>query len=399
MKHWTKTRLAEVAELTLGKMLDEKKNRGDLLPYLANINVRWGTFEYENLREMRFAHNEMDRFGLRRGDIVMCEGGEPGRCAIWQEAVPGMMIQKALHRIRPSSGLDHRYLFYFFLHTGRIGGFAPFFTGATIKHLPKQNLAKLVIEYPQLHVQQRIADLLSAYDDLIENNRRRITLLEKSARLLHHEWFVSLRFPGFEHTHIVDGVPQGWQRKTLAQLSTFLKRGITPSYDDEAEGLVINQKCIRNSRVNAELARRHSKVVKPERILQVGDVLVNSTGEGTLGRVAQVKAPLNGCTVDTHVTIIRPGKNIGRHYFGQAVMDWEPRFSTMGKGATNQTELSPAAIGGTAILVPPHPLLQQFEAFAEPLYEQVSNLALQDGKLRTTRDLLLPRLLTGELAV
>ena len=82
MTRWATKRLGDVADLCLGKMLDEQKNKGELLPYLANVNVRWGSFDCENLREMRFAHNEMERYGLVRGDIVMCEGGEPGRCAI-----------------------------------------------------------------------------------------------------------------------------------------------------------------------------------------------------------------------------------------------------------------------------------------------------------------------------
>ena len=162
---------------------------------------------------------------------------------------------------------------------------------------------------------------------------------------------------------------------------------------------MINQKCVRDGRISTEVARHQSKTVPAERLLQIGDVLVNSTGEGTLGRVAQVKAPLPNCTVDTHVTIVRPNDGIPRHYFGMAVMEWEPRFSTMGKGATNQTELSPATIGATEILLPTHSLVEQFELFAEPLYEQVANLVTQNQKLRTARDLVLPRLMTGELAV
>ena len=235
MTSWVKKPLADVAEMCLGKMLDEQKNKGELLPYLANVNVRWGSFDCENLREMRFAHNEMDRYGLRLGDIVMCEGGEPGRCAIWRDAVPGMMIQKALHRIRPKSELDHRFLFYFFLHTGYVGGFAPLFTGATIKHLPKQSLEKLVIEYPLLDLQNRIGDILSTYDDLVENNRRRMALLEESARLLYREWFVRLRFPGYEHTAIVDGVPQGWERVPL-EAALILQRGFDLPTQDRQEG-------------------------------------------------------------------------------------------------------------------------------------------------------------------
>jgi len=270
---------------------------------------------------------------------------------------------------------------------------------AAVPGVDRNVLHELTVSAPSPNIQVRIADILSTYDDLIENNRRRIALLEESARLLYREWFVRLRFPGHEHTPIGDGVPQGWARKALVELTSFLKRGITPSYDDDAEGLVINQKCIRDGRVNIELARHQSKEVKPERVLQIGDVLVNSTGEGTLGRVAQLKVSLDSCTVDTHVTIVRPMKSVGRHYFGQAVMDWEPRFSTMGKGATNQTELSPAAIGETCILVPPNTLIAQFESFAEPLYAQVSNLTDQNQKLRAARDLLLPRLMSGEWAV
>lgn len=139
---WTTKPLAELARFCLGKMLDEKKNRGELLPYLANINVRWGEFDLESLRQMRFEHDEMERYGLKYGDIVMCEGGEPGRCAVWKEPVPGMMIQKALHRIRSHDCLDNRFLYYSFLHLGRRGAFVSLLTGATIKHLPREKLAR-----------------------------------------------------------------------------------------------------------------------------------------------------------------------------------------------------------------------------------------------------------------
>ena len=229
---WTKQPLSKVADLCLGKMLDEKKNKGQPLPYLANINVRWGTFDLDNLREMRFEENELERYGLKYGDIVMCEGGEPGRCAIWKEAMPGMMIQKAIHRIRPHENLDFRYLYYDFLHKGRTGEFASMFTGATIKHLPGQNLAKIEIAIPPLDIQRRIADILSTYDDLIENNRRRIDLLEQSARMLYKEWFVSLRFPGHEHVKVKDGVPQGWKKAVFADIGEDIRDSVRPEQVD-----------------------------------------------------------------------------------------------------------------------------------------------------------------------
>lgn len=145
---WERKQLEEIAEFRLGKMLDQKKNRGDLMPYLANINVRWGKFDLNDLREMRFEGDEIETCGLKFGDIVMCEGGEPGRCAIWKDQMPRMMIQKALHRIRSRDNIDPEYLYYSLRHAGQSGYLATLFTGATIKHLPREKLEKVTVVVP-----------------------------------------------------------------------------------------------------------------------------------------------------------------------------------------------------------------------------------------------------------
>ena len=377
---WQSVALGEITSMKYGKLPPKESGEADDYPIFTGYRLSGFSKEY--------LYEDSEVIVVARGvggtgDVKM----SPSKCWITNLSIVLSVNPLQIHK---------RFLFY---RLGQEPLKEKLNTGAAQAQITIESLAPYRITIPAFDLQRGIADILTSYDDLIENNRRRMALLEESARLLYHEWFVRLRFPGYEHTPIVNGVPQGWERKTLGQLTSFLKRGISPNYDDEADGLVINQKCIRDGRVNLELARNQSKEVKPERVLQIGDVLVNSTGEGTLGRVGQVKVALVNCTVDTHVTIVRPDEKIGRHYFGQALMDWEPRFSTMGKGATNQTELSPAAIGETAVLVPSHTLQAQFEAFAEPLYVQVSNLAIQNQKLRTTRDLLLPRLMSGELAV
>ncbi|MDY0095776.1 MAG: restriction endonuclease subunit S [Candidatus Vecturithrix sp.] len=338
--NWQTRKLEAVADFCLGKMLDQKKNRGEPLPYLANVNVRWGEFDLADLREMRFEQHELDRYGLKYGDIVMCEGGEPGRCAIWKEQRSSMMIQKALHRIRPHDCLRPEFLYYFFLYKGRTGHLSSLFTGSTIKHLPREKLALVEVPVPPHYIQGRIASILSAYDNLIENNRRRIQLLEQAARLLYKEWFVYLRFPGHEHSKIVDGVPEGWERTTVGELASFISRGITPKYDDDAPGIVINQKCIRNRMVSLDLARHQTKKVPPAKLVQSCDVLINSTGAGTLGRVAQLLFSIDEGTVDSHVTIVRPKKGVPIHYFGMHITGLESYIATLGRGATNQTELS-----------------------------------------------------------
>jgi type I restriction enzyme S subunit len=172
---WTRKSLSEVAEFRLGKMLDQEKNKGDLMPYLANLNVRWGQFDLRDLREMRFEHDELEAFGLKYGDIVMCEGGEPGRCAIWKEQVPGMMIQKAIHRIRSRDNMNHVYLYYSLRHHGQSEHLATLFTGATIKHLPREKLAKVEVEIPPA----RLMDLFLEQTGPIENQ---LKLLESAIR-------------------------------------------------------------------------------------------------------------------------------------------------------------------------------------------------------------------------
>jgi type I restriction enzyme, S subunit len=185
---WPRHNLGDVADLCLGKMLDKNKNKGELHPYLGNIHVRWGTFDLEELPQMRFENHEHERYGLQNGDLVVCEGGEPGRCALWKNQVPNMKIQKALHRVRPHKCLDSQYLLYWFLEAGQRNYFDQFCTGATIKHMPGEKLAKIEVDVPPLVVQQRIAGILSAYDDLIENCQRRIKVLEEMARALYREW-------------------------------------------------------------------------------------------------------------------------------------------------------------------------------------------------------------------
>ena len=396
---WEIQKLETVADFCLGKMLDQKKNRGEPLPYLANVNVRWGDFDLADLREMRFEQHELDRYGLKYGDIVMCEGGEPGRCAIWKEQRSSMMIQKALHRIRPHDCLRPEFLYYFFLYKGRTGHLSSLFTGSTIKHLPREKLALVEVPVPPHSTQDQIASVLSAYDDLIENNRRRIQLLEQAARLLYKEWFVHLRFPGHEHTQIINGVPEGWEKTTIGESASFISRGITPKYDDDAPGIVINQKCIRSRMLNLDFARRQSKQVPPQKFVQFGDVLINSTGTGTLGRVAQLLFETDECTVDSHVTIVRPKEGVPVNYFGLHLTGLESYVATLGRGATNQTELSKDDIAALEIVLPSSSSAQIFESIVAPTFRQIRILSVQIEKLIKARDLLLPKLMNGEVAV
>ncbi len=378
---WEKRPLKAVADFCLGKMLDQKKNRGDLLPYLANVNVRWGSFELDDLREMRFEYHELDRFGLKYGDIVMCEGGEPGRCAIWKEQMPGMMFQKALHRIRPHECLNNKFMYYSFLHKGRTGHFAPLFTGTTIKHLPREKLAKVEVEVPPLPIQNRIASILSAYDDLIANNRRRIELLEQSARLVYKEWFVHLRFPGHEHTTITDGVPEGWERKTLGDV-TAVRKGKNITKDLTKSGSV------------PVVAGGLSPAYYHDTANVDGPVITVSASGANAGYVNfyQENIWASDCSY-----ISRMSAEF-LYYFYLFLKSKQKEIYGFQRGSA-QPHVYPKDLQRLPLHFPAESIIRSFEEFVSHNFHQAGILIKQNKLLTQARDLLLPRLMNGEILI
>ena len=327
------------------------------------------------------------------GDLIFCVRGSTTGRMNWADKA--YSLGRGVCAIRGDTGLGTKFIRYCLEY--RLPALLQLAGGTTFPNLPQDTIKDFEVPFPSSH--KEIASTLSAYDDLIENNQRRIALLEQAARLLYQEWFVRLRFPGHEHVRIVDGVPEGWEKTQIEDVVEFLGRGITPKYDDEASGIVINQKCIRNRLVNLGLARRQSREVPKDRLVRFGDVLVNSTGEGTLGRVAQFLDEIENCTVDSHVTIVRPARQIPMFFFGLSLGNLEEYLSTMGRGATNQSELSRTTIAQIPLVLPPTPLGKAFDDSAQASFLQITNLLGQNKRLKEARDLLLPRLMNGEIAV
>ena len=187
---WPRVRLGDHIDSCLGKMLDKKKNKGIEQPYLGNSNVRWGEFDLSDLAQMKFEESEHERYGITYGDLIVCEGGEPGRCAIWKAELPNMKIQKALHRIRTKSSLNSRFLYYWFYHAGKHGLLEPYFTGTTIKHLTGRALNNLEIPMPPLSHQEFMAKVLGSLDDKIQLNHQINQTLEQMAQAIFKSWFV-----------------------------------------------------------------------------------------------------------------------------------------------------------------------------------------------------------------
>ena len=170
---WQWVRVAEVADSRLGKMLDKAKNKGTLHRYLRNVNVRWFDFDLSDLAEMKFEDTELDEFSLQQDDVLICEGGEPGRSAVWDERDTDIYFQKAIHRVRFLGSIIPIYFVRALYQDACSGRLNQFFTGVGIKHFTGKELARYTFPLPPLAEQQRIVarvdELLALCDELAAN--------------------------------------------------------------------------------------------------------------------------------------------------------------------------------------------------------------------------------------
>ncbi len=177
---WEEKTVGEISEHRLGKMLDKKKNKGNLKPYLRNLNVRWFNIDLSDLLEMRFEQNEEDRYSVRKGDLLICEGGYPGRAAIWEED-ESTFFQKAIHRVRSREPMHNRWILYFLYLSDVNGGLRQYFTGAGIQHFTGQSLKRfrLPIAPPA-----EISLHLKNFDSLFEETKHLETIYQQKLTAL-----------------------------------------------------------------------------------------------------------------------------------------------------------------------------------------------------------------------
>lgn len=309
-------------------------------------------------------------------------------------------VNNHAHIIKARSNIANDRFIQSALEASDIG---PYVTGAAQPKLSQANLRQIQIALPSLGEQAVIGGVLDALDDLIENNRRQIELLEQVAQAIYREWFVRFRYPGHENAAFADSplgrIPEDWKITSIAGVSGALVRGIPPQYSDNGRWVVVNQRCIREGRLTLDLARRQDRDVPALKQVRFGDVLVNSTGVGTLGRVGVALEEHANLTVDSHVTIVRPSDTSMQPWFGLHMKHRQHELEALGVGTTGQTELGRHIIGRLPVLLPPATLLAQFAATGRPIVAVAPHLMQQNRNLANIRDLLLPKLVTGQIDV
>ncbi|REJ52367.1 MAG: restriction endonuclease subunit S [Microcystis wesenbergii TW10] len=293
-------------------------------------------------------------------------------------------------------GNDARFVYYF-LHTLKLERLD---TGNSNPTLNRNHIHKISIKIPPLPIQQKIADILSKYDDLIENNRRRIELLERSARLLYKEWFVRLRFPGHEHTPIIDGIPEGWERLKLGDLCE-VKRGASPRPINNYMGGTVPWLKI------GDATKSESPFIFETVELVTEDGARQSVSLEPLSLILSNSATcgipfftgLHGCIHDGWLCF-KNFQGISK-YFLYCYLLFKQRelLQSVGDGST-QKNLNTKIVEKLDIIIPNNGvILKLFDNFVNPAFTMILTLAIQNMKLRKARDILLPKLMNGEIEV
>ena len=216
--------------------------------------------------------------------------------------------------------------------------------------------------------------------------------MEHQALAIYKAWFCNYVLSG--------GVcPATWKNTTIGSLSSLVTRGNAPKYDEESDQIVLNQKCIRDHIIDISFARRHLPKTANEKWISKGDLLINSTGTGTLGRVAQVWFDANNMTVDSHVTIVRPKDPILQSYIGFWGLSHESEIEAQHTGSTGQTELPRERVKSMELLLPDNETLRKFNELIIPITSAIVSNQEENIRLSQLRDALLPKLMSGELDV
>jgi len=276
--------------------------------------------------------------------------------------------------------------------------FRSFTQGAAQDNLSQEKLLSIKFPVPELRIQQRIADVLSAYDDLIENNRRRIALLEEAARMLYREWFVRFRFPGHEHVNIIDGIPEGWERRTLGEVAqTNCESYRAKELPDQINYIDISS--VQRGRIVSKTPMLATEAPgRARRKAKDGDVIWSNV-RPNLRAYALVLEPNAADIFSTGFTVLSAKDVPFTWLYLFVTTDSLVGYLVNHATGAGYPAVRPDDFERAAVVVPPKVLLTLFNDATESNFRLIAKLDQQNQKLALARDLLLPRLMNGEIAV
>lgn len=376
-------RLEDACELIVDCPHSTARDEGKGFPLIRTPNIGRGRFLLENVhRVSESVYNKRNARAVPKDDdIILAREAPAGNVAIIKNGVKMCLGQRTV-LLRPNKEVvNPDFLTYFLLAPEQQYGLLGTANGATVAHVNIPTIRNLKIKLPPLKTQERIGKILSAYDDLIENNQRQIKLLEEAAQRLYKEWFVDLRFPGHENTKITDGVPEGWRRGALADVATF-KRGKTITKEQTNPGVV---PVVAGG---LEPAYFHDT-------FNTGAPVITVSGSGAnagFTRMYHTKVWASDCSyVDSVAT-----ENLAWVYC--FLKENNTKIETMQKGAA-QPHVYAKDINALEAVIPNDKQMKRFQAITEPMFARIGTLKTQKARLREACNCLLPKLMNGEIEV
>jgi type I restriction enzyme, S subunit len=396
--------LSEIAIITMGtspKGFTYNRN-GEGLP-LLNGPTEFGDV-YPNCTLFT---NKSIREG-KPGDLIFCVRGSTTGRMNWADRV--YSLGRGVCSIRGKSISDTRFIKYCL--DWKLGSLLNLASGGTFPNLTQETIRNFSIPYPPLPTQRKIASILSAYDDLIENNQRRIKILEEMAQNLYREWFVKFRFPGHENVRFVDSplgrIPEGWEVKRIDDIAVVHRGRSYRSSDLLEEGGIpfVNLKCIdRDGGFRRDGIKRYGGEFKENQKVAMGDIVMavtDMTQERRIvaraGRVPTLDTGFGVISMD--LVKIEPIAVISSDFLYSYFRgsDFPDNVKQHANGA-NVLHLSPDRIKEYEFILPSEELREQFVSFSNSVYNIIENLYRKNDILRKSRDLLLPKLISGEVDV
>ena len=372
----------EASESTI-RVLNQKCNR--------NFRISYGDSRLHDTLKKKVPP---ERY-VKPDDILINStgAGTAGRIAQIEDVPSATTIDGHMTLIRSNGKVTQKFLGYALkAHQWEVLQLDEGSTGQTELNRDRL-LDEIMINYPvSFDEQNAIVGTLESIDrKLIVNEQINDNLMQQAVTIF-KSWFVEYSpFDGIE--------PKEWETVNLEKITSLISRGIAPKYSDNSDQIVINQKCIRNHMIDLSQARTHTPKVINEKWLRFGDLLINSTGDGTLGRAAQVWFQPQNITVDSHVTVVRPAKENLIFYIGLWGVLHEREIESLHTGSTGQTELPKERVKALELHLPDNGTLDRFNTLIAPMAAAIVSKQNENNKLATLRDALLPKLMSGEIDV
>lgn len=349
---------------------------------------------------------------VKAGDLVFTCWGTLGQVGL----IPAngqyekYVISNKQLKLRPNFDIcNSKYLYYYFSLPQMVQYINNIAIGSAVPGINLGLLKKIKVVLPPIEIQNKITAILSAYDDLIENNKRRIALLEKMAEEIYREWFVRFRFPGYQQAKFEKGIPEGWKIDKAEHFFCYVRgksyRSHEISDNPEIGKPFINLKSFyRGGGYREDGLKYYSGSFRKEQIVKAGDVVMAVTdmtqNREVIGRVALIPNLENKDAVMSLDVIKLVSKDISNTYLYSYL-----KYSGFGNfikefaNGSNVLHLKPDLVTTQKIIMPSKILREKFEKIVNPIYQQINKLSLLNKKLELTRNKLLPRLISGKLSV